>query len=57
MEDGEVIAEIYRLDTVSDTWEEVAVMETPRVNHDLSVIEYKEVEGLCSETGKYTMKR
>jgi len=40
---------IYRLDTDSSNWVEVARMKTPRRYHGLSVIKYSEVEGLCTE--------
>ena len=41
--------EIYKLDTKTKSWVEVATMKTPRISHGLSVIKYSEVEGLCTE--------
>ena len=41
--------EIWKLDTKTMQWVQVARMKTPRDNHGLSVIKYSEVEGLCTE--------
>ena len=40
--------EIYQLDSSSNTWKEVARMETPRWGHGMSVIKFEEVEQFCS---------